>query len=191
MTIIKKLALAGSVAAVAIAAPVQAAPYLPPTANGKATVRLYSAITLTNQSNIDFGTVIRDPLSAGQVDISSTGVITCNSTGVTCTGAASEGYFTIKGDASSNMSVTISGADYDAANNRLTLKKGTDAVELALQYAGMTQDMVGTTPQASFSLTGTGAATDIKLFGSLTFAAPEVDPNGLYEGFFTLTADYK
>lgn len=191
MTIIKKLALAGSVAAIAIAAPAQAAPYTPPSANGKATVRLYSAITLTNVSDIDLGTVIRQPLSGGQVDISSTGVITCNSAGVSCTGAASEGHFKIMGDANSNMSVTISGGDFDAASNILTLKNGTDAVQLALQYAGMTQDVVSSVPQSTFSLTGTGAETDIKLYGSLTFSGPEVDPNGLYEGFFTLTADYK
>ena len=65
MTIIKKLAMAGSVAAFALATPAFAAPYTAPSATGTATVRLYDAITLDKVTDVDFGVVIRDAAYAG------------------------------------------------------------------------------------------------------------------------------
>jgi len=64
MTIIKKLAMAGSVAAFALATPAFAAPYTAPSATGTATVRLYDAITLDKVTDVDFG-VVATPDSGG------------------------------------------------------------------------------------------------------------------------------
>ncbi|MEO6432754.1 MAG: DUF4402 domain-containing protein [Sphingomicrobium sp.] len=191
MTIIKKLALACSVAAIGFAAPAQADPYTAPSANGTATVRLFSAIDLQKVQDIDFGTIIRSSGASGSVFMSSVGAIDCTAVvGVTCTGAPTEGHFTINGDSGSAMSVTVSGATFDATDNTLLLSNGTETVSLALEYAGMTQDVLLGVNQSTFGVTGAGSDTDIKLFGTLTFGDSTVAPNGVYTASFNLTADY-
>lgn len=192
MNIIKKLALAGSAAAIGLAAPAQAAPYTPPSANGTATVRLYSAIDLQKVTDIDFGTIIRSAGASGSVSMDSSGVVDCAAiVGVSCTGSPSEGHFTINGDSGSAMSVTMSGATFDPATNVMTLANGTDSVTLALEYAGMTQDVVLGVTQGTFAVTGAGSATDIKLYGTLSFGDSTAAPNGVYTASFNLTADYE
>ena len=192
MTIIKKLALAGSAAAIGLAVPAHADPYTPPSANGTATVRLYSAIDLQKVTDIDFGTIIRSAGASGSVSMDSAGVVDCAAVvGVSCTGATSEGHFTINGDSGSAMSVSMSGATYDPATNEMVLINGTDSVSLALEYAGMTQDVVLGVTQGTFAVSGTGSATDIKLYGTLTFGDSTAAPNGVYTAAFNLTADYE
>lgn len=192
MTIIKKLALAGSVAAIAFAAPAAADPYTPPSANGTATVRLYSAIDLQNVDDIDFGTIIRQAGASGSVVMDAAGAVDCTAVvGVSCTGATSEGHFTIQGDAGSAMSVSMTGATYDETTNELVLANGANTVSLALQYAGMTQDVVLGVNQNTFAVSGTGAATDIRLYGTLSFGDSVAAPNGLYTASYQLTADYE
>lgn len=193
MTIIKKLAMAGSVAAVALATPAFAATYTPPTVSGTATVRLYDAIELLKIKDIDFGTIIRDPGFGGTVTMDAASATDCAAqTGISCTGAKSAGHFTIKGDSGADMSVSLTSATYDPVTNVLQLVNGTNAVDLALNVGGMTQDVDPTLgPQNTFSVTGTGAATDITLAGALTFGDSTVAPNGVYQATFNLTADYK
>ena len=121
MTIIKKLAIAGSVAGLALAStPALAAAYVAPSVNGTATVRLYDAITLDKVSDIDFGVVIRDSTYAGgtSVSMNAAGATNCASvSGVSCTGSPTAGTFTIKGDSGSDMSVSLSSADW--SNRRM------------------------------------------------------------------------
>lgn len=195
MTMIKKLALAGSVAAVALATPAFAAPYTPPSADGTATVRLYDAITLTQVSDVDFGVVIRDAAYAGgsTISLDSVGATDCATVvGLTCTGATSEGEFTIKGDNGSDMSVALSSADFDPVTRVLTLHNGTDNLALTLNFSGMNQD-VDTAGDGTnnFSLTGTGADQTIKVYGDLAVKDSASATNGVYQSTYTLTADYK
>lgn len=197
MTIIKKLALAGTAAALGFATPAIAAPYTAPTASGTATVRLYDAIALLKVADIDFGTVIRDPTwTTGNIVMDSAGATNCAIVaGVSCTGTTSAGHFTIKGDSGSDMSVSLAATagSFNPLTQTLTLANGASGVDLALSVSGMTQNIDPVTGNglSSYSVTGTGAATDIKLYGSLAVGDSTVNPNGVYSATFVLTADYK
>lgn len=208
MTKFKKIALAGVTALAFASTPVFAAPYTAPSASGKATVRLYNAIEFEKVTDIDFGTVIRDASLTGSVNVAmaNDGTTDCASVaGISCTGSTSAGLFTIKGDNGSDMSVSISSADWDAPNTRLFLRQGADQLVLSLAVDGMVQDttdvydntdpanpvLLSSTPNSNFSLTGTGATENIVFYGSLNIPDSATVPNGVYEATFTLTADYK
>jgi hypothetical protein len=187
----KTLAAACSVAALALtAAPAAAAPYDAPEAAATATVRLYSAIEIEQVEDLDFGTVIRDSGYTGGSNVAmvAAGTVDCAAVaGLTCTGATSAAAFTIKGDDGSDMSVTFSAVGYNAVTNVMPLLFGTYSVPLTLQFAGMVQDP----GLATFSVDGTGAETDIGVYGSLGIPDSVTAPNGVYSSTFTLTADYK
>lgn len=196
MTIIKKLAIAGSVAGLALAStPALAAAYVAPSVNGTATVRLYDAITLDKVSDIDFGVVIRDSTYAGgtSVSMNAAGATNCASvSGVSCTGSPTAGTFTIKGDSGSDMSVSLSSADFNPVSGLMYLRNGTDNLELTLAWSGMSQDLTsGGAGTNNFSLTGSGANQTISLFGDLAIKDSAGAPNGVYSSVFSLTADYK
>lgn len=196
MTMIKKLALAGSVAAIALAStPAMAAAYVAPSVNGTATVRLYDAITFDKVSDVDFGVVIRDSTYAGGTSISmgSTGATNCASVlGVSCTGSPTAGAFTIKGSSGSDMSVSLGSSDFDPATGLMYLRNGANNLELTLAWAGMTQDLdSGGLGTPNFSLTGTGSNQTINLYGDLAIKDSANAPNGVYQAIFSLTADYK
>lgn len=188
-----KLAAACAVVALASAAtPALAAPYTAPSVEGKATVRLYDAIELLKVTDIDFGTVIRDGSYTGgsSIAMAANGSTNCASVlGMSCTGATSAGAFTIRGDSGSDMSVSMSSANYNPVTNVLKLNNAgnTASVNLNLVFAGMNQDAGLNT----FSVTGTGSATDITLYGSLDVPDSASAPNGVYSSVFDLTADYK
>ena len=188
-----KLAVACTVAALATTAtPALAAPYTPPSVNSEATVRLYDAIELLKVSDIDFGTVIRDASYAGgsSIAMDATGATDCASvTGMSCTGVTTAGAFTIQGDSGSDMSVTFGSANFNAATNVLTLNNAgnTASVDLTLQFAGMVQDAGLNT----FSVTGSGSADPLTIYGSLAVPDSTTAPNGVYSSTFSLTADYK
>lgn len=200
MTMIKKLALAGVAALAFAATPAAAAgPYTPPTANGKAKVRLYNQITLSKVTDVDFGVVIRGAGAWGAetVSMDDTGTVTCVGADLSCTGSPSVGEFTIKGDNNSDMSVKITGADFDAANNELTLRNGTDTLVMSVQYGStLTQDVDLTDPLnpvtlETFQVTGTGSDQTILLYGDLAVKNTSSAANGYYEANYTLEADYK
>ncbi len=196
MTMIKKLAFAGVAALAFAAAPAAAAGYTAPTANGKATVRLYNQITLSKVTDIDYGVVIRNAAGWGSevISMDNAGALNCGTAvNMSCTGSPSVGEFTIQGDLDSEMSVEISGADYNEAVNELTLHNGADSLIMAFQVSGMTQDLDATTsaPLTTWSLTGTGADQTLLFYGDLTVQDLATAANGVYEANYTLTADYK
>lgn len=195
MNMIKKFAMAGSVAAVALATPAFAEPYVAPSQTGSATVRLYTAIDFQKVSDIDFGVVIRETGYAGgsSVSLASDSSVACTAVGLSCTGATSAGEFTITGDNGSDMSVTLASADFDPVTKVLTLRNGTDSLDLTLAWSGMSQDSDPDTGDSvnTFSLTGTGAEQTISLYGDLEVKAAADAANGVYSNTFTLTADYK
>lgn len=196
MTMIKKLAIAGTAAAIGFAAtPAMADVYVAPSVNGTATVRLYDAITLTKVDDIDFGVVIRDSAYAGgqSVSMDAAGATNCAAVaGVSCTGSPTAGTFTIKGDSGSDMSVSLGSADFDPVSGLLYLRNGANNLELSLAWSGMTQDLNGSgNGTNNFTLTGTGADQTIALYGALAIKASVDAPNGVYQSTFSLTADYK
>lgn len=196
MTMIKKLAMVGTVAAFAVATPAMADPYTPPSVTGTATVRLYDAITLDKVSDIDFGVVIRDSAYAGgqSIVLSAAGTTDCATvSGLSCTGATSAGEFTLRGDSGSDMSVTVDSVDFDPVTRVLTLRNGTDNLALTLAFGGMSQDLDPFSGDGlnTFSVTGTGAAQTLTVAGSLAVKASANAANGVYQASYQVTADYK
>lgn len=196
MTMIKKLALAGSVAAIALAStPAMASAYVAPSVNGTATVRLYDAITFDKVSDVDFGVVIRDSTYTGGTSVSmgSTGATNCASVlGMSCTGSPTAGQFTIKADTGSDVSVSLGSSDFDPATGLMYLRNGSNNLALTLAWSGMTQDLTsGGVGTNNFSLTGNGSNQTINLYGDLAIKDSASAPNGVYQAAFSLTADYK
>lgn len=193
MTMIKKLALAGTVAASLAATPAVAAPYTAPSAAGTATVRLYDAITLTKTDDLDFGVVIDSGYAGGQsITMDAAGATDCSTvSGLSCTGSPTAAGFTIKGDSGALMSVSLTSADFDPSTGKLSLRNGANSLQLALAWSGMAQDFVLGNPTSNFSLTGTGANQTINLYGALAVKDSTGAPNGVYQSLFNLTADYQ
>ncbi|MEO6198610.1 MAG: DUF4402 domain-containing protein [Sphingomicrobium sp.] len=195
MTMIKKLALAGTVAALGVATPAMADVYVAPSVNGTATVRLYDAITFDKVTDLDFGVVIRDSAYAGGASISmgSTGSTDCASVvGMSCTGSPTAATFTLKGDSGSDVSVSLGSADFDPVAKVLYLRNGADNLSLSLAWSGMSQDLDGAGDgTTNFSLVGTGSDQTISLYGDLAVKASSAAANGVYSSTFSLTADYK
>lgn len=195
MTMIKKLAMAGTAAFAFAATPALAAVYTAPSVSGTATVRLYDAITFDKVTDLDFGVVIRDAAYAGgtSVTMAADGSTDCSTVlGVSCTGSPTAAEFTLKGDSGSDISISMASADFDPVTKVMQLRNGTNSLDLTLAWTGMTQDLDGLGAGTNnFSLTGTGADQTIALHGALAIKDSTGAPNGVYTSSFSLTADYK
>lgn len=190
---IKKIALAATVAATALTAtPAMAAA---PTASATATVRLYSALTLkATQASMDFGAVVRESTYTGGSAIvldASTGSVDCSASALlVCSGATKASAFTINGDNGANVEIKVSGTDYNKTTNVLKLKNGTFELPLTLSVSGLT-GIATTTDLDDYSIGTNGSDQAFKMGGSLVIPANSpTAPNGTYSGSYTLTANY-
>lgn len=159
-------AFAGAlIAAAALSA--GAANAAPVTASATARANILQQITVTNTSDLDFGTVVSGA-AASTVQISTAGARTCGA-GLTCTGTTTAATFNITG--TNNAVVTITG------DNSVTLSNGTTT---------MTASLVGNSTGGPLSATGTGVLT---VGGTLSLAANQAD--GVYTGTFNVSVDYQ
>jgi hypothetical protein len=163
----KLLISAGALAALALSTPAFAAN----TASADATVNIVSPLTLTNDSGLNFGTVV-GPFAGETVHVDMAGVRTCPAT-LTCSGNASvsAAACTVTGTPDQALALTIP--------NSVTLNgsvSGTLSVNLAGDKpANPTLDSSG---NASFSIGGV-----------LTIPSGTVD--GVYSNTFDVTANYQ
>ncbi|MBB3764813.1 DUF4402 domain-containing protein [Sphingomicrobium lutaoense] len=192
MTSIKKItALAATVAATAlVAAPAQAAPVSDNT--GKAKVKIVKPLTISKAGDLDFGTIVLPATPSGAsttVSVSADNTATysqnCAADGFTCSiangGASTNVTYTLTGTNNVNVNVDI---DPTVTMTRLT---GTETI-----VASLTTNLTNSDADASYDmqLANSGApGTDFWVGGSLTVADNTVD--GVYEGTFTVTADYE
>lgn len=160
-------ALAGAILA-ATALSAGAANAAPVTASATARANILQQITVTNTSDLDFGTIVSGA-AASTVIVSPQGVRTCGA-GLTCTGTVTGANFNITG--TNNAVVTVIG------DNSVTLSNGTDTMTASLYW-----DIAGT---VTLSATGTGSG---KAGGTLSLAANQAD--GAYTGTFNLTVNYQ
>lgn len=145
-----------------------AAEAAPATASATARARILKQVTVTNTSDLDFGTIV--PASAAaSVGVSATGARTCGS-GLTCLGTTSAANFNITGTVGTVVTV--------ASPATATLTSGT---------ASMTANLV----RSASTLTLTGGAINgtVQLGGTLNLAANQAEGN--YSGTFTVTVDYQ
>lgn len=163
----KLLISAGALAALAIGTPAAAAATNSATAN--ATVNIVSPLTLTNNTPLDFGTIV-GPFAGQTVRIDTAGARNCG--GLTCSGTTvSAANFTVSGGtAAQNLKLTV--------DPSVTLTgPGTD----------LTVDLTTDLPTGLVTDSSGGATFGIG--GSLVIPAAQAD--GVYSGQFNVQVDYQ
>jgi hypothetical protein len=163
----KLLISAGALAAVAVSTPALAAN----SASANATVNIVSPLSLTNDTGLNFGTIV-GPFSGEVVHVDGTGARTCPAT-LTCSGNASvsAASFSLSGTPSQGVTLTIP-----------------DSVTLNGSVSGtLTVDLTGDKP-ADPTLDASGAAS-FSVGGKLTIPSGTVD--GVYSNTFSVTANYQ
>jgi hypothetical protein len=142
----------------------------PATASATASARVLQQITVTNTSDLDFGTVVAGT-AASTVAISAAGTRTCGS-GLTCTGTVSSANFNING--TRNTVVTITG------DNTVSLANG----------SGGTMSASLTRSASTLTLASAGpVGGSFQVGGTLNLGANQAD--GAYSGTFNVTVDYQ
>jgi hypothetical protein len=163
----KILTSAGALAALALSTPALAAN----TASANATVNIVSPLTLTNNTGLNFGTVV-GPFAGEVVHVDTAGVRTCPGT-LTCSGNASvsAASFSLTGTAGQAVVLTIP--------NSVTLNGSVSG--------SLSVDLSGDKP-ADPTLDASGDAS-FSVGGKLTIPAGTVD--GVYSNTFDVTANYQ
>lgn len=163
----KLLISAGAVAALALSTPALAAPSNQASAN--ALVNIVSPLTLTKNTDLNFGTVV-GPFTGQVVHIDNTGAYTCGAT-LTCSGTQSVANFSLTGTANQNVVLTIP--------NSVTLNGSVSGT--------LSVDLSGDKP-VNPTLSAAGTAS-FNVGGKLTIPAGTVD--GVYSNTFNVTANYQ
>ena len=136
------------------------------TANAAALAKVLSQVTVTQQTDLEFGTIVAGT-SASTVAINAFGARTCGA-GLACTGATGAAAFSVTGTAGRIVTVSVPVS--------ITLTNGTDTMNanLAASAPGLLLGVGG----ASFTVGGT-----------LDVGASQVD--GDYSATFDATVDYQ
>lgn len=144
------------------------------TATATARAKIVRAVTITNNTALDFGTIARPATgsSAIVVTASASATRTCGS-GALCAGAVSAADFGLGASAGETLTVTV------PATVSLAGPSGTTAlvVTLSKSFSGTTVAM------------GTATSRTVYVGGSL--AVPSTATEGAYSGSFNVVADYQ
>lgn len=161
----KLLISAGALAALALSTPAAAAN----TAQANATVNIVSPLTLTNNSALDFGTIV-GPFNGQTVRIDTTGARNCG--GLTCSGTTvSAANFTVSaGTPNQNLKLTV--------DPSVTMTSGANSLSVNL-----------TTDLPSGLVTDASGGATFGIGGSLVI--PAATPDGVYSGQFNVQVDYQ
>ena len=162
----KLLISAGALAALALSTPAFAAN----TASANATVNIVSPLTLTNNTGLNFGTVV-GPFSGEVIHVATSGVRDPCPATVTCSGSPGAATFSVTGTPDQALVLSIP--------NSVTL---TGPVSGSLSV-----DLSGDKP-ANPTLDGSGNAS-FGVGGKLTIPTGTAD--GLYSSTFDVTANYQ
>jgi Mat/Ecp fimbriae major subunit len=169
MTKLMHRAVVGAVIA-AIGLSAGAAHAAPVNASATAKARILKQITVTNTSDLDFGTIVAGT-AASTVAVSTGAVRSCG-TGLTCTGTVTAANFDVSG--TNNAVVTVTG------DNSVTLANGT----------GGTMSASLTRSASTLTLANSGpVGGSFQVGGTLSLAANQAD--GAYTGTFNVTVDYQ
>lgn len=161
----KLLISAGALAALALSTPAAAAN----TAQANATVNIVSPLTLTNNSPLDFGTIV-GPFNGQTVRIDTAGGRNCG--GLTCSGTTvSAANFTVSaGTPNQNLKLTV--------DPSVTMTSGANSLSVDL-----------TTDLPSGLVTDASGGATFGIGGSLVI--PAATPDGVYTGQFNVQVDYQ
>ena len=159
----KILISAGALAALALTTPANAAN----TASANATVNIVSPLSLTKNTDLNFGTVV-GPFAGQVVHVDMTSARNCS--GLTCSGTFGAATFTVTGTPSQDVTLTIpASVTLNGPGGSLNVDMSTD------KPADPTLDVAGS---AAFAVGG-----------KLTIPSGTAD--GVYSNTFNVTANYK
>lgn len=193
----KKAAFAATAAFVALAAtPAAAQSATQVSADGTATVKIYSPLTIAaptaTDAVVDFGILVGSfgTRPANNFDIDATVAPTAASVcggvaGWSCSGAPHRAQFDITGSVDSSVNVSFAASSINLLRSGGSAAVAADVIPLGLTLSE-TADSNGD-GQADLVLVN-GAAT-VYVGGTLGVDADNVD--GVYEGSFTVNADYQ
>lgn len=173
--LLRMTCLAASVAATAIVAtPAVAAP-VGATTPATARARIVRPLVLARVTNLDFGTITLGTVAAGGETVSMTtaGVVTCGSGGLTCSGTPVAAVYNVQG--TNNQVVQI----FSATSSLTNANDGT------------TLTFTPTLPASgTVTLTNSGApGNNFNVGGSITILPATTD--GVYSGNINVTVDYQ
>lgn len=195
-----KAALAATAAAFAFASTPALASPTSASANGTATVKIYSPLTIAaptaTDSVVDFGILVGTlggttaPRSANNFVIGATAAPTAASvcTGATnwsCSGTPHRATYNITGSVDSSVNVSFAASSITLLRSGGTAGVADDEIPLDLTLSETTDSNSDGTADV---LLAAGAAT-VYVGGSLGVSATDVD--GVYTGSFSVTADYQ
>jgi hypothetical protein len=161
----KLLISAGAVTALALSTPAFAANN---TATANATVNIVSPLTLTNTSDLNFGTIV-GPFAGETVSMDDSDNENCST--LTCSGTQTSAHFDVTlGTANQNLAIVV--------DPTVDMDDGVDPV--------LTVALTG--PASTVTTDGSGNAS----FGvGGSFSIPNGQGDGLYSGTFSVTANYQ
>ena len=141
------------------------------TATADATAEILQQVQISRTADLNFGTIVPDDTNSATVSVAANAAGTRNCGGLTCAGGASvsSAAFDVTGANGLNVDVALSGL------TQLT-SSGGDNMAISLNAS-------------STVLAMTGSAVALYVGGDLTVAANQ--PAGVYDGTFTVTADYQ
>jgi hypothetical protein len=168
----KLLISAGAVAALALTSAPAAATPVSASANAKA--KIYRPLTITKQTDLDFATVVLGTGTySNTITVSQAGGITCGAN-VTCSGTPAAATFKLTGTNNSTAAISL------AASSVTLTGTNTPANTLTLTLSA----------PATVALGSSGTSgTNFGVGGSLTVT--NATPDDLYQGSFTVNADYQ
>lgn len=138
------------------------------TATGTAKAIIKKALTVTEQTPMNFAT-IQTPSAGGTVTISSAGVVSTSATGFTFSGTPAAGNFSITGDASTPVTVTFTNGTLTGPGTSMSLQNFT------------------TTPASSITI-GSGGTLSLSVGADLVVGANQTA--GTYNGSYQITVSY-
>lgn len=140
------------------------------------TMTLYQPITLTKNSDLSFGTLIRPGSGNGNatIDASSGGLTSTGGVGIVTASTHSRATFTVSGEGGLNFTVTT------PQSFTMTRSGGSDTVQVALNAT-----------TGSGTLSGSNGATGTATFGvGGQIQLSNGTPTGAYSGSFTIMVAY-
>jgi hypothetical protein len=165
----RAVALAAACSAGLCASPASAA-----TQNASVTANVVKPLTLTSLQNLDLGTITTKlgTWSGATAGISRTGVFSCNSANLVCTGLTQVARYNVTG--TNKQNITISAPNVTMVNQA---------------DASKTLTMVLDSP-TTIQLTSSGApGNNFDIGGSITLSSTTA--SGTYQGTFNITVDYQ
>ena len=151
------------------------------TATADATAEILDALVLTNNTALDFGTMV--VTGAGTVTIAADGTVTCADPGVTCSGTTAVANFDVEGTANKAVTINLPTASVELQHPLFT---ALSAGEHSITLDSFSSSENGTTgPEVT--LDGLGEAT-FDVGGTITIDGTEVP--GVYDGTFDVSVEY-